>query len=65
MYTDAAYRSRRSAAVIDAVGIRLSSGRGNRQPLCACLRNTLDELAKLTLVFTFQKAEMKITSVKY
>lgn len=57
MYTEAAYRNRRSAAVTDAVGIRISSGQGNRQPLCACLRNTLDELAKLTLVFTFQNTE--------
>lgn len=60
MYTDAAYGSRRAAA-----GIRIS-GRGKRQPLCACLCDTLDDLAKLTLVFTFQNTDMKIpVSVRY
>lgn len=63
--TDSAYRSRQSAVVIDAVGIQISSGRGNRESLCARLRNALKELAKFTLVFTFENTEVKITSVEY
>lgn len=57
------YRSRQSAVVIDAVGIRISSGRGNRESLCVRLRNALHELAKFPLVFTFENTEVKICGV--
>lgn len=63
--TPPVYRSRQSAAVIDAVGIRISSGRGNRESLCTRLRNTLDELVKFPRVFTFENTELKITSAEY
>lgn len=65
--TPSVYRSRQSAAVIDAVGIRISSasGRGNRESLCARLRNRLDELVEFPRVFTFENTELKITSAEY
>lgn len=59
------YRSRQSAAVIDAVGIRISSGRGNRESLCARLRNTLDESVEFPGVFTFENTGLKMTSAEY
>lgn len=62
--TPSVYRSRQSAAVSDAVGIRISSGRGNRESLCARLRNTLDELVKFPRVFTFENTELKMTSAE-
>lgn len=51
--------------VIDAAGIKICAVRGNRESLCVCLRNALNEPAKFTpWVFTFENIEVKMTAME-
>lgn len=51
--------------VIDAAGIKICAVGGNRESLCACLCNTLNEAAKFTpRLFTFENIEAKITTIE-